>query len=610
MDMMKCNERGSGFLWASVVLGASICFAAEVTQPAFQMKEPALLEVIRSSADVNDRVTACQELCHAGTDAAVPVLEGLLTDVQDKAIFHAALYALQNIPGKVAETALRAAQARCSGQRRDAVATTLRLRATPVMPGYVGDAPPAPASTLLQKGDVTLLPTLVEAASVGHDAEARRTLIGFPSSAADDHLVRLLDGSDAARARFAVGILAERHGAGRFADFVRRAETAKDASLREAYFKSFDTLCCGKDVPALLALLKKFPREKRLIGSVIRVCAREMTAEPGDVEIVSAGYGNFASNKVADVKGMLAALAGGGSRRIAVGNRIAGAGGFARDPAPGLHKELRVTYRFGGFTRFASAPETGELVLAESVLDGTVANALYAARATASGQEANALDSILAALARRGRLPPMPESAFRPLFDGRTLAGWSQQDGYWSVRDGVLTGDSTAEHPCKPNHHLVYTARTFGDFELRAQFRLSKGANSGIQLRCNSQFVGDNGYQADMNGGGNYVGFLYHPRQHLVGARGADVAIGADGAKSEVRFADGKELQKLYRVEEWNDIRVICAGRRIDVWVNGVRTTSVTDARAEFLPERGYIAVQLHQGPPMKVEFRNIRIKE
>ena len=595
----------------SLIVGcAAGALAVGVAQPAFQMKEAELLEVVCSCTNLNDRVTACQELCHKGTDAAVPALAALLADKSDAALFHAALYALQNIPGAVAEAALKSAQANCTGVRRDAIATTLRLRAAPVAAGYVGDAPPAPAATPIQKGDASFLPALVEAACTERVADARRALIGFPSAAADEYLVRLLDGPNAARARFAVGVLAERRASGTFADFARRAEATKDDSMREAYFKSFDVLCGGKDVSALLALLKKFPAEDRLAGSIIRVCAREMVAEPGDVEIVAAQYGNFASNKLADVKGMLAALVGGGSRRIAVGSRLAGAGGFARDPAPGLPKELRVTFRFGGFTRFASAPEGGELVLAESVLDGKVADALYAARAAASGQEAAALDSVLAALARRGRLPPLPESAFRPLFDGRTLDGWSQQDGYWSVQGGVLTGDSTAEHPCKPNHHLVYTACTFGDFELRAQFRLSKGANSGIQLRCAPQFVGDNGYQADMNGGGNYVGFLYHPRQHLIGERGADVAIDASGKKQVTRFADAKELQKLYRVEDWNDIRVVCAGRQIDVWINGTRTTSVTDARTEFLPEKGHVAVQLHQGPPMKVEFRNIRIKE
>ena len=174
----------------------------------------------------------------------------------------------------------------------------------------------------------------------------------------------------------------------------------------------------------------------------------------------------------------------------------------------------------------------------------------------------------------------------------------------------MITGESTPDHLCKPNHHLVYTAEELTDFELRAEFRLSKGANSGIQLRCKPQFIGDNGYQADMNGGGNYVGFLYHPRQHLIGARGSDVVIDAAGKKTVTRFADGKALQDLYRVEQWNDMRVKVEGRTITVWINGARTTSVVDPREAFFPSKGHIALQLHQGPPMKVEFRNIRLRQ
>ena len=216
---------------------------------------------------------------------------------------------------------------------------------------------------------------------------------------------------------------------------------------------------------------------------------------------------------------------------------------------------------------------------------------------------------ILNTLDSRGFVPGADSVLFRPIFNGRDLSGWSQVDGFFSARDGAIVGESTAEHPCKPNHRLVYTAEELADFELRAEFRLSIASNSGIQLRCAPQFIADNGYQADMNGGGNYVGFLYHPRQHLVGERGADVAIDAAGKKRVTRFADGKALQRLYRAERWNDMRVKVEGRKITVWINGVRTTSVEDPRLEFLPEKGHIALQLHQGPPMKVEFRNLRLR-
>ena len=190
-----------------MALGA---MAAELKQPAFQMKEADLLEVVRSSTNLNDKVTACQELCHTGADAAVPTLAALLADKSDAALFHAALYALQNIPGVAAESALKSAQANCTGVRRDAIATTLRLRATPVAAGYAGDAPSAPIATPLQRGDASLLPALVEAACARRDADARRALIGFPSSSADGYLVRLLDGQNAALARFAAVATASR----------------------------------------------------------------------------------------------------------------------------------------------------------------------------------------------------------------------------------------------------------------------------------------------------------------------------------------------------------------------------------------------------------------
>jgi hypothetical protein len=112
-----------------------------------------------------------------------------------------------------------------------------------------------------------------------------------------------------------------------------------------------------------------------------------------------------------------------------------------------------------------------------------------------------------------------------------------------------------------------------------------------------------------MNGGGNYVGFLYHPKQHLIGERGADVIIDETGKKQVSRFADSKKLQQVYRSEEWNDMRVNVEGRKITVWINGIRTTSVEDPRTAFFPDKGHIALQLHQGPPMKVEFRNLRIR-
>ena len=605
-------------------LAALAATAAELKQPAFRMSEPELLAVLRENA-LNDKVTACQELCHKGTAACVPALAALLTDATEPPLFHAARYGLQNIPGPEAEAALDAALANVKdAKRRAALETSIRIRKEPVAPGYAGASAAITEfspKTAVQKGDLSVVPALVDAAlGSGFEATfARRQLVGFPNDGVVEKLLALVEGGDKKKAKLAVGVLGDRRVRSLLPRFMALVRTTKDAGLRAEVFKSFATLCDPEDLPQLLALLKEFPREGRLEGSIIRLATRMFVADDAPVTIIKAKYGYFGPDAGAGAKGkpvvdvldMVRSLVAGGSRSIMSGNRLAGRGGFARDPAPGKVKELHLTYRIGDGPEMSSiTTENGEVHLTGVCLPEPVAKPLVDAALAATGDERTALVRILNTLEKRGTVPGAESVLFRPIFNGRDLEGWSQQDGFFSVRDGAIVGDSTTEHPCKPNHHLVYTAKEVSDFELRAEFRLSKGANSGIQLRCKPQFVGDNGYQADMNGGGNYVGFLYHPRQHLIGERGADVAIDAEGKKQVTRFADGKELQKLFRSEQWNDIRVKAEGRTLTVWINGVRTTSVTDARTEFLPEKGNIAVQLHQGPPMKVEFRNIRIKE
>ena len=512
-------------------------------------------------------------------------------------------------------------------KRQAALDASLHIRKEPMTPGYAGASAAItafPPKTAIQKGDLSTVPALVDAA-LGSGFEstlARRQLVGFPNDGIVEKLLALVDGPDAKKARLAVGVLGDRRVRALLPRFVALARTTKNASLRSEVFKSFATLCDPEDLPQLLALLKEFPREDRLEGAIIRLATRAFEADDAAVTIIKAEYGYFGpetvmgangkpvARPVADVEDMVRALVAGGSRSIMSGNRLAGHGGFARDPAPGKVKELHLTYRIGDGPAVSTiTTENGEVHLTGQRLPESVAKPIVAAAQAATGDAQAALVRVLNTLDRRGFVPGAESVLFRPIFNGRDLSGWSQQDGYFSVRDGVITGESTANHLCKPNHHLVYTAEELSDFELRAEFRLTKGANSGIQLRCKPQFIGDNGYQADMNGGGNYVGFLYHPRQHLVGERGADVVIDAAGKKQVTRFADGGALQKLYRTERWNDIRVKVEGRKITVWINGVRTTSVEDPRAEFFPAKGHVALQLHQGPPMKVEFRNLRLR-
>ena len=590
--------------------------AAELKGPVFRMTEPELLAVLKENG-LNDKVTACQELSHVGTSAAVPALAAFLTDATEPALFLAARYALENIPGGEAEAALKNALAVVTdAKRRGGIEKSLRARTDPIPDGYAGASEKLttfPPKTAVQKGDLAAVPALVETAlGTGPAATlARRHLVGFPNDGIVDVLLGLLEGADVKKARLALDVLGTRRVRVEMSRLFAFARTTKHEGLRMEAFKAFATLCDPEDLPQLLALLKEFPKADRLSGSIIRVVARAFEMDTTPITVIKAEYGFFGTpRQVADIIGGVRALVGGGSRAIMASNHLAGQGGFPFDPAPGKHKELHLTYRLGdGPEVSAIVQESSEIKFTDYRLPESLAQQLVSATQAATGDERAALVRIIDALDRRGLVPGADTVLFRPIFNGKDLTGWSQQDGYFSVKDGVITGESTPEHLCKPNHHLVYTAEELTDFELRAEFRLSKGANSGIQLRCKPQFIGDNGYQADMNGGGNYVGFLYHPKQHLIGARGSDVVIDAAGKKTVTRFADGKALQDLYRVEQWNDMRVKVEGRTITVWINGVRTTSVVDPREAFFPSKGHIALQLHQGPPMKVEFRNIRLR-
>jgi hypothetical protein len=179
------------------------------------------------------------------------------------------------------------------------------------------------------------------------------------------------------------------------------------------------------------------------------------------------------------------------------------------------------------------------------------------------------------------------EPGFKPLFDGKTLAGWDGDPRLWSVADGAIVG-STEGVTLNNNSFLIFKT-PFRDFILRAQVNL-RNHNSGIQFR--SEALPDwvvRGYQADMAEGA-WWGSIYEEK----GTRGVMV----DGWKGKA--------DKVVKPGDWNDVEVKCQGEQIEVRVNGLLTASLRDnARLE-----GIVALQLHQGPAMVVRFRDIRIKE
>jgi len=213
------------------------------------------------------------------------------------------------------------------------------------------------------------------------------------------------------------------------------------------------------------------------------------------------------------------------------------------------------------------------------------------------------------------------EEGFKSLFNGKDLTGWAGRPQHWSVEDGAITGRTTKEHPAEGNNFLIWKDGTVGDFELRLSYKIvpnnDKGfANSGIQYRSKEfgNFV-VGGYQADFEAGKTYSGILYEERMDgILAQRGQKTVVKtADGkTKVEVVGALGKseEIQARIKDKDWNDYVVIAQGNHFQHFINGVQTVDVVDERTGGKgAKEGVLALQLHAGEPMTVQFKNIRIK-
>jgi hypothetical protein len=182
-----------------------------------------------------------------------------------------------------------------------------------------------------------------------------------------------------------------------------------------------------------------------------------------------------------------------------------------------------------------------------------------------------------------------------PLFDGSTLAGWEQKNGlaHYDAKDGMIVGTSV---PNSPNSFLC-TKKTYGDFELEFDVKVDKELNSGVQIRSESKPDYQNGrvhgYQVEIAVDG-FSGGIYDEAR-----RGK--FLNAQGPSAGVR--------QLLKENAWNTYRVVCQGDRIQVWVNGVQVTDLTDD----MTHTGFIGLQVHgvgaRTEPLHVAWRNLRIR-
>jgi len=206
------------------------------------------------------------------------------------------------------------------------------------------------------------------------------------------------------------------------------------------------------------------------------------------------------------------------------------------------------------------------------------------------------------------------DDGFVEIFDEKTLDGWDGNPKFWSVRDGAITGQTTDDNKTDGNTFIIWRKGEVGDFELKLEYKIVNG-NSGIQYR--SQEMGDKkwvigGYQGDFEAGDTYSGINYDERgRGILAQRGQKTVIHENGKPEVVeKIGETKELQSHIKKEDWNEYHITAKGFTFTHAINGHVTSIVTDEDTSDREAKGLLALQLHAGPAMTVQFRNIRLKD
>lgn len=207
------------------------------------------------------------------------------------------------------------------------------------------------------------------------------------------------------------------------------------------------------------------------------------------------------------------------------------------------------------------------------------------------------------------------ESGYVSIFDGRTLEGWQGQDmSFWTIEDEAITGTITPEHAPPMNQYLVYQGGLVENFELKLEFRLTGSdtpvTNGGFQFRSRRLPNGDvAGYQVDNNFGQPWKVRLYDEfGRHDLALEGERSVFDASG-KRHVRPLEVEPGARDFKLDDWHEYHLIADGNRLTLAINGKLVAECTDDDPQQFEPLGVLAMQLHTGPPMKTQFRNLRLK-
>jgi hypothetical protein len=217
------------------------------------------------------------------------------------------------------------------------------------------------------------------------------------------------------------------------------------------------------------------------------------------------------------------------------------------------------------------------------------------------------------------------DDGFVSIFNGKDMTGWEGDPNLWSAVDGCIRGQTTPAKKAYGNTFCIWRGGQPKNFVLKIKFRIQSG-NSGVQYR--SQEMAGNkkpgtknrwgilGYQAEVANLPGHVGFLYDESR-----RGS---LGLVGDLTVVDVVDGKAVHKIpakvcdtaaiikagyYKDKDWNDYSITCRGNHITQVLNGYLTVELIDNEQAKRTLEGLLALQIHAGDPMIVDFKDIRLK-
>ncbi|MEN9633945.1 MAG: hypothetical protein RL077_2349 [Verrucomicrobiota bacterium] len=202
-------------------------------------------------------------------------------------------------------------------------------------------------------------------------------------------------------------------------------------------------------------------------------------------------------------------------------------------------------------------------------------------------------------------------AGFVQIFDGKTLTGWDGDPTYWRVENGVIVGESTPGHLVKDNTFLIWRGGRTADFELKIDFRLG-GVNSGIQYRSvELPAIGKwvlKGYQADMDSLNGFTGNIHEERGRDLLVQRGNIVRAEEGGKYTLvgKIGEASDLRGSVNVGNWNRYHIIARGPILMQFLNGRLMAVLIDEDTKNRTLDGVLGLQMHVGPPFKVEYRNI----